>query len=214
MRTAAILAVLLLGAAPARAAGLPEFEARLAELRLSLLASAEAAKARRPPVRQGPERVTDPETWARMLAAARQRPTSVQDLRAGNSDFRVFAAVSTAAVAGQECAEGFQPRNALYVCEVLSGRPGAVYPARLVSDCVGPARTVPLLAVDADAEGFIQDSAFYDPGQGKALLPGRDRLSPAQVERFYALLAGLVRLFSGREPESLGPALRGEGPWL
>ncbi|MCX5795847.1 MAG: hypothetical protein NTY77_10165 [Elusimicrobia bacterium] len=201
MTRAVLLFCVLIGAAPAGASGLPEFEAPLAELRAAVrsqpLALGGALKARPRPAPKGPERVSDPETWARMLERARRNPTLTQDLRVGDTDYKVFVAVSESVVPGQECAAGFQPRNALYVSQAVSGPGNAVYPVRLVSDCVGPALTLQLFALDADAAGFIADSALYDPAKGKPLDPSRDRLSPAQVDRFYAYLTGMVRLFAG-----------------
>ncbi len=186
------LLLVLLSAGPVRAAGLPEFEALLAQSFVPTLTLAVRPKVP-PEVRQ---RAAAPETWARMIAAARQSPTLTQELRVGDADYKVFVVLSSAALPGQQCLADSAPRNALYVAEPVGGPGGAVYPARLASLCVGPAQTLTRLALDADAAGFIQDAAFLDPVSGRRLRPGEDRLTSAQQARFELYLADLVRLFA------------------
>ena len=186
------LLLVLLSAGPAAASGLPEFSAPLAQSFVPTLTLAARPKAP-PRVRR---RAADAETWARMIEGARLRPTLTYELRAGDADYKVFAVLSDAAWSGQQCPADAKVRNALYVAEPVGGLGGAVYPARLVSLCVGPAQTLTRLALDADAAGFIQDAAFFDPVSGRLLRPGEDHLSPAQQARFDAALAELVRLFA------------------
>lgn len=186
------LLLVLLSAGPAAASGLPEFSAPLVQSfvpALTLAARPQAA----PRVRR---RAADAETWARLIDGARQRPTLAYELRAGDSDYTVFVVLSDAALPGQQCPADAKARNALYVAQAAGGPGGAVYPARLVSLCVGPAQTLTRLALDADAEGFIQDAAFLDPVSGRRLRPGEDRLTSAQQARFELYLADLVRLFA------------------
>jgi hypothetical protein len=200
-RPSLLIAVLLFIATGVRAAGVSEFETSLAELRAAVLAQplalGAALKAKPKLAPKSTKRVTDPDTWAKMISRAVQSPTLTQDLRVADTDYKVFVVVSRTAVAGQECASGYAPRNAFYVAQAVSGPGGAIYPVRLVSDCVGPTLTSALFALDADAGGFIQDSALYDPMKGQSLDPSQDKLSPAQAARFDSFLAALVRLFSG-----------------
>ena len=190
----------LLCATAAGASGLPEFEAPLAGLRAAVLSrplvlgGALKAKPKLAPKSTRP--VTDPGTWARMLERARRSPTLTQDLRVADTDYKVFVVVSESVVPGQGCASGFQPRNALYVAQAVNGPGGAIYPVRMVSDCVGPSLTLELFALDADAAGLVQDSALYDPVKGKSLNPSQDQMSQAQAARFESYMAGMVRLFA------------------
>jgi hypothetical protein len=202
MRPAILLIAILFCLVPgARAAGSAEFAASLTELRAAVLSQPLALgavlKAKPKLAPKSAKRVTDPDTWAKLLASARQSPTLTQDLRVADTDYKVFVVVSRTAVAGQECASGYAPRNALYVAQAVSGPGGAIYPVRLVSDCVGSTLTTVLFALDADAAGFIQDSALYDPVRGRFLNPSQGQLSPAQAARFDSIMAALVRLFSG-----------------
>lgn len=177
---------LIVCAARAQAAGLPEFEAPLA----ALLASATAHPKPKPVPPTVRARVTDAATWARLLERARLRPTLVQEVRAGQTDYKVFVVVLTTAVPGQQCAPDLSPRVSLFVAQALRGPGGEVYPARLTVQCVGPTLTREDLAVDADEDGTIGDAALYEPASKKLLQTGKVRLTPAQKARFDALLAG------------------------
>lgn len=182
--------VLVLFAARARAAGLPDFEGPLSEL-LILAAAHPPRKAAPPPP---PERVTDAATWARLLERARLRPTAVQEVRAGNTDYEVSVVVLTgaAADAGQRCPAEMSPRVSLFVARAVRGPGGEVYPARLTVQCVGAALTRQEASVDAGEDGVIRDFGAYDPVTDKILSFGKARLTPAQKARFDALVAGAV----------------------
>jgi hypothetical protein len=192
-RPTLLASLFLLCAAPA-GAGLPEFKAALPAFQPFLPGG--AAKGKPKPAPKRIQSVTDSDTWAKMIESALRNPTSTQDLRVAGVDYKVSAVVSESVVPGQECASGFKPRNALYVAQAAGGPGGAVYPVRMVSDCVGPALTKELFALDADAAGLIQDSAFYDPMTDQSVDPSQDHMSPAQAARFDAYMAAMVRLFA------------------
>jgi len=182
---------LFLYAAQARAAGLPEFEGPLSEL--LILAAAHPPRKAVPPS-PAPQRVTDAATWTRLLERARSRPTVVQEVRAGNTDYEVSVVVLTgaAADAGQRCPMDMSPRVSLFVARAVRGPGGEIYPARLTVQCVGTALTRQEATVDADEGGLILDFGAYDPVSEKILLFGKAKLTPAQKARFDALLAGAV----------------------
>ena len=173
----------------ARASALPDFETPMA----ALVAAARAhpvPKAVAPPR----ERAADAGTWARLLERARLRPTTTQDVHAGQSDYKVFIVVLPKAVAGQSCAPDMTPRVSFFVSQALRGPGGEVYPARLTVQCVGKAITREELAVDADEDGTIGDAVLYEPATGKILQTSKVKLTPAQKSRFDALLTGAVAL--------------------
>lgn len=192
MRSVLGLALVLL-ASQARAAGLPEFEGPLSEF-LIFAAAHPPRKAVPPTPAPAPERVTDAATWARLLERARSRPTVVQAVRAGDTDYEVSVVVLTgaAADAGQRCPAEMSPRVSLFVARAVRGPGGEVYPARLTVQCVGAALTRQEASADAGEDGVIRDFGAYDPVTDKILSSGKARLTPAQKARFDALVAGAV----------------------
>lgn len=194
VRNVFLCVALVLCAAPARASGLPEFEGPLSEL-LILAAARPPRKAVPPP--PAPERAADAATWARLMDRAHSRSTLVQEVRAGNTDYKVFVVVVNKGVEGQPCPRDMTPRVSLFVARVVRGPGGEVYPARLTVQCVGAALTRQEASVDADEDGLIRDFGAYDPASEKILQFGKAKLTPAQKARFDALIAGAVALLLG-----------------
>lgn len=185
MRRILLLAALLFGS-PAGAAGFLELEGSFLELRAMVLSA--------PPLRGAPRRLTDEASWARLVERARSAPTFIQDLHAGESDFKVYVVVLDTAVAGVQCEGGARPRLALFLAQVVKGPGGEVYPARLTAECVSASLTQLGFAVDADEKGFIKDELLFEPASGRIVNPPQDKLSPAQRARLDGAMADAVRL--------------------
>jgi hypothetical protein len=137
-------------------------------------------------------RVSDDATWARLMERARQRPTSVQKLTVGATEYEVFTVILAVAATQDQCTGGMTPRVSFYLARPLSGPGGEVYPARLTVQCVTPAHTREEAALDAGFDGTIRDGALYDPASGKILTFDKAKLTPAQKARLDALIAGAV----------------------
>ena len=124
-----LIAILFFLVPGARSAGAPDFEASLAELRAAVLSQplslGAALKAKTKLAPKSTKRVTDPDTWAKLLASARQSPTLTQELRVADTDYKVFVVVSRTAVAGQECASGYAPRSRRYASSASGNGPSA-----------------------------------------------------------------------------------------
>ena len=199
-----LLPALLLCPAPVRAQGLPEFELALLAVRAAVLPQAFLRRPGARPKADQPkpawhERVApDQAAWERMLARVRNRPTFTRTLRVGGTDYTVYGVVAYTALPRQQCAADERPRNALFVT-VPSGKGAAIYPFRLSSDCVGPVFTAEKFAVDADAEGWIQDGVLYvasRAGKEKLLALGADPLEPGEMALFRSYLSDMVGLFA------------------
>jgi hypothetical protein len=142
-------------------------------------------------------RVTDDATWARLTERARLRPTTVETISVGATDYEVFVVVlATAAVEGQ-CPGAMTPRVSFYLARPRSGPGGEVYPARLTVQCVSTELTRDEAAVDAGFDGGIRDGSLYDTATRKILTLDRARLTPAQKARLAALIAGAVARLLG-----------------
>jgi len=201
IRATAWFGAALFCAAPVRATGLPEFTAPLAEIRALVLS---ASIVREPRPKQAPrlrarpagKRVADQDAWAKLFDRARRAPSLTQDLRVDMTVYKVFAVLSETSVAGQVCPAMTRLRNALYVAQPVSGNGGGIYPVRLTSECVGPNATLTRFAVDADAEGFIQNVIIYDRARDCLFHLDANTLPAAQLALIEAYLSGLVRLFT------------------
>lgn len=137
-------------------------------------------------------RVAEETAWARLTERARQRPTSVEKLSVGESEYAVFVVtVATAAVEGQ-CPAEMTPRMSFYFARAVSGPGGTVYPARLTIQCTSEEFTRQEAAVDAGFDGGIRGGTLYDPASNKFLDLEKAKLTPKQKARLDALIAGAV----------------------
>ena len=137
-------------------------------------------------------RVTDDATWARLTERARLRPTKVETIAVGATNYEVSVVVLATAAVDAQCSEGMRPRVSFYLARPLNGPGGEVYPARLTVQCVSAELTRDEAAVDAGFDGGIRDGSLYDPASGKILTLDKAKLTPAQKARLDALLRGAV----------------------
>lgn len=156
---------------------------RLILLMLTLSSPAQAA-----PI----SRVTDDATWARLTERARLRPTAIERLSVGATEYEVFVVTLPVAAVEGQCPAEMGPRASFYLARPLSGPGGEVYPARLTVQCVSAAHTRDEAAVDAGVDGGIRDGALYDAASGKIITLDKAKLTPAQKARLDALVAGAV----------------------
>lgn len=157
-------------------------------MRLLLLTLALASTVSAAPI----ARVADDATWARLTERARLRPTAIERLSVGATEYEVFVVTLPVAAVEGQCPAEMSPRASFYLARPLSGPGGEVYPARLTVQCVSAAHTRDEAAVDAGLDGGIRDGALYDPASGKILQLEKARLTPAQRARLDALIAGAV----------------------
>jgi hypothetical protein len=157
-------------------------------VKTAFLALLLAAAARAAPL----ARVADDAAWARLTERARQRPTSVDKVSVGATEYEVSVVVLPVAAVEGQCPADMSPRVSFYLARPLSGPGGEVYPARLTVQCVGTALTREEAAVDAGFDGGIRDGSLFDPASGKILPLDKAKLTPAQKARLDALLAGAV----------------------
>lgn len=142
-------------------------------------------------------RVADDAVWVRLTERARLRPTSVEKLSVGATEYEVFAVVLAAEAVEGQCPSGMSPRVSFYLARPLSGPGGEVYPARLTVQCVSAEHTRQEAAVDAGFDGGIRDGSLYDAASGKILTLDKAKLTPAQKARLDALIAGAVAKLLG-----------------
>lgn len=157
-------------------------------MKLILVLAALASAAQAAPL----ARVADAGAWARLTERARQRPTSVERLSVGATEYEVSVVVMSAAAVDGQCPGGMKPRVSFYLARPLSGPGGEVYPARLTVQCVSVELTRDEAAVDAGFDGGVRDGSLYDPASGKILTLDKAKLTPAQKARLEALIAGAV----------------------
>lgn len=162
-------------------------------VRIFLLMLALAAPAEALPL----GRVAEETAWARLTERARLRPTSVEKLSVGDSEYEVFVVtMATAAVEGQ-CPAEMAPRLSFYFSRAVSGPGGTVYPARLTVRCFSEEFTRQEAAVDAGFDGGIRGGTLCDPSSNKFLDLEKAKLTPAQKARLDALVAGAVARLLG-----------------
>lgn len=137
-------------------------------------------------------RIADESNWTALTERAKIRPTRVERLVVGATEYQVFVVVlATEAVEGQ-CPAEMSPRVSFYLARPKTGTGGEVYPARLTVQCVSDDLTRQEAAVDAGFDGAIRDWTLYDPAANKFLTMDKAKLTPRQKARLDALLAGAV----------------------
>ncbi len=137
-------------------------------------------------------RVAEATTWDQLTERARSRPTSVEKLSVGTSEYEVSVVTLTVAAVEGQCPAEMTPRVSFYLARTVSGPGGTVYPARLTVQCVSAAFTRQEAAVDTGLDGGIRDGTLYDPASNKFLTLDKAKLTPAQKARLDALLTGAV----------------------
>lgn len=149
------------------------------------------------------QHLADEKTFQRLIARARK--ASPLSAPVNGTSYQIYIVDRQIALPGQGCPAGYEPNNTLYVAIPDNGLGEEVYPVRLTSTCVSPARTKEKMLVTTDAHGIIREILFFDPSQssqGLVINPWNEQKKPRhsptlfELSRQEAYLAALVKLLS------------------
>ncbi|MFA6092792.1 MAG: hypothetical protein WCU88_11420 [Elusimicrobiota bacterium] len=130
-------------------------------------------------------RVTDAESWSRLLARARAFPDRRMVVSYGeDAGYEVFVLTSTRPILGQECRKG-GIENSFFMSRPLGGSGQDVYPGRISALCRVSGKMKDLLSVAIDGEGMVQDVALRGGGFDLPRSAGNRRApAPRALEEF------------------------------